>query len=813
MKKKYFLKTTLLLIIFLSALTINSQTTGDIAFVGFNVETSEGDKDFSIAILSDLATNSIIYITDNESNGTGGFVSGEGALAWNSGSSIIKSGTIVVFSDVNNDTSRTVSIGNVTEPDAGFNPTDKDGLFIYTGTDENTVTTFIYGLQIGNDPTQTGDLTGTGLTTGTSHVVIDNSASPDGGFYNGSKLNQTSYSDYLSLISVKTNWSTTTGNGETFAIPFSQESFTINTTNWTGSDLTDGNDWSLATNWSNGVPTSSSLVTIPDVTNAPEIRTSTNAIVGNMSISETDGLSVLSGSLTISGNLTINSGSSLYLESKMTASKTIDAASVILNGSYTSADANSFFYFTETYINDSIGWTLISSPTVNESIQEFTTFNKILTSTTVGKENNFGIAPYNNDGTAWNYYTGATDGTTYGTGTYPLNASNNFISGKGYTILQNSAFGSNTAKGNIGFKGNIKTDFVEIPITDKSPPGGTGNAFNLVGNPYPSFIPFNTNGGAVNLLTANTDILEEETIWLWDKKDTEIQSSYITVNQTTTVGTGVNQRPSLHIAPAQGFFVKSKSTGGNFNFTEGMQSHQSSGTFNKSVNLRPEIQLSIASKDVLKSTSIYYYKNKTIGFDNGYDSSTFGGVGTSFSVYTKLVSNEDDRNLAIQTLPTSNYENMVIPVGVKATKNSEITFSANSLNLPDGYMVFLEDKLTKAYTRLDNTNSEYTVTIDNNVVENRFFIHTTTSSVLNNDTENLNNVVIFKTNNSNLKVTGLNVAKAKISLFNVLGKQVFTTTFDGNLNNTISLPNLATGMYIVKLKTANSTNTKKIIID
>lgn len=804
MRQKYSLKAFYLLTLTLfTFFSVNSQTTGDIAIIGFNVETTEGNKDLSILTLADIPANSTVYITDNEPNGTGGFSSGEGVLSWNTGSYSIEQGTVIVFSNVAEDISRSVSIGSVSEPDAGFNPTDKDGLFIYTGTDENTVINFIYGLQIGNDVTQSGNLTGTSLVTGTSHAIIDNSASPDGGFYNGSRSSESIYSNYLTLISDKANWSTTTGNGETFAIPFSKESFTILTTNWLGAI---SSSWNDPLNWDNGVPNSSSLVTIPDLmTNAPSIDTNTNAEVGNISISEADGLSVLSGSLTVYGNVTVNAGSSLYLESKITASKTLDAGTLILNGSYASVDNNSFFYFTETFVDDTSGWSLISSPTIGELIDgntgdgNFAVFNALQQSAT-----NYGIAFYDNSQSdanlRWDYYTKAQVDVANASAVLTMDQ------GKGYSVLPNSALNSDTAKGNLGFKGDAPTSDVSITVSDNT--ATSGNAFNLVGNPYPAYLAFNTTANSTNLLSENSGVLEEETFWIWDKTS----DSYTTVNQTTTVGTGVNQRPSLYIAPAQSFFVKSNNTGGDFKFKQANQSHQVAGTFNKTENLRPEINLSITNINKTSNTSIFYYSGKTTGFDNGYDSSIFTGAGDSFTVYTKLASEENNKKLAIQTLPKSNFETMIIPVGVYAPSDSEITFSAKGINLPKEHNIYLEDKLNSTFTLLDDS-SNYVASVKTNYTEDRFFIHTKTASVLNSETFSLNNINIFKTSNSTLKITGLEKEKATVSIFNILGKNVMNTTFESSTEKNITLPKLASGVYIIKLETEKSKLNKKIILE
>ncbi len=542
---------------------------------------------------------------------------------------------------------------------------------------------------------------------------------------------------------------------------------------------------------------------------------STNIEANDVGIIDNEGIEVNAGqSITINGNLTLN-GSNSYIQANgsIPSAGVINSASVILKGTYTSGGSNQFKYFSDTYHNNDSGWTLVSSPTNGEVIDGgatgFATFNKLKISTNDlgGGVFNYGIALYDNSlpyvsptsPNRWDYYT-----------TTEIAATNNvtMTSGKGYSVLPNSTAGANQNKGNLGFKGAISTIDESITLTDNT--SGVGNDFNLIGNPYPAFLPFNTTANATNLLTTNSGELAEQTIWFWDKAS----SSYITVNQTTTVGTGPNQRASLYIAPTQGFFVKSKTGGGSFSFTKAMQSIQASGTFNKSENIRPEIQLNISDNTISKTTLIYYYDNKTIGFDNGYDSSLFNGVSNSFAVYTQLVSNNDSRNLAIQSLPDSDYENMVIPIGLKAEAGKEITFTAEAFNMPSGIKVFLEDRLTNTFTRLDETNNAYKV----NLTEasdgvGRFYLHTTQSSLSIDNNTILNSVNIYKLNNSTLRIAGLPQGKASISLFNILGKKVLTSSFDANRTNDISLPKLETGVYFIKLQTASGKIDKKIILE
>lgn len=788
MKQKYFLKVFCLFILTVFTVnSVNSQTTGDIAFTAFN---ADGDTDFSLVNLVDLSPNTIIYIKD-----------GSGFITWNTGSNVIKSGSITVFTDVDATLNPLLGVSKGTiEKSGSFNwSASGEAVFVYLGTDKDTPTTYLTGLKNGN---LSGELTGTGLTAGVDFLEFNPVSSPDGGFYNGSRSTEALYSNYFNLMIDKNNWTHNTGDGEA-TLPISKESFTILTTNWLGAI---SSSWTDPLNWDNGVPNSSSLVIIPDLMpNAPEISTSTNAEVGNLSISEADGLSVLSGSLTVYGNVTVNAGSSLYLESKVTASKTLDAATLILNGSYTSVDDNSFFYFTETFIDDTSEWSLISSPTVGELIDgntgdgNFAVFNALQQSAT-----NYGIAFYDNSQSdsnlRWDYYSKAEVDVANTSAVLTMEQ------GKGYSVLPNSALNSDTAKGNLGFKGDAPTSDVSITITDKT--ATSGNAFNLVGNPYPAYLPFNTAANSTNLLSENSGVLEEETLWIWDKTT----ASYITVNQTTTVGTGTNQRPSLYIAPAQSFFVKSSSTGGDFKFKQADQSHQTTGTFNKLENLRPEINLSITNNGRTSNTSIYYYAEKTTGFDNGYDSSIFTGAGDSFTIYTKLVSEESNQKLAIQTLPKSNFDSMVIPVGVNAPADSEITFSANGINLPKEHNIYLEDRLTGTFTLLD-TSSNYIATVKTNNTDDRFFIHTKTNEALNVENVLVSNISIFQTSNTNLKLTGFNNEKVNISIFNILGKNVLKKELNIVDTKNVALPNLTSGVYIVKLETLSNSINKKIILE
>jgi hypothetical protein len=533
------------------------------------------------------------------------------------------------------------------------------------------------------------------------------------------------------------------------------------TSTWTG---VAGTDWGAAGNWSSGaVPIAATdNVVIPNVTNKPIISSGTAAVANNITIDASATLTInAGGTLTMDGNLTNNGA--FTINSGFNSN-----GSLIVKGTAT-GDVTYSRYTTMSMGGSSKNWQLVSSSVNGQNIPDF--YDKVFDNGTKRA-----IAPYVNTNAAnakWAYYTTA-------------DAPGDFINGKGYIV--NTKMGSDL----LPFIGTLNTNDAGVAITIKA----TGDQYNAIGNPYTSYIDGNT-----FLTNVDAGRLTEPTIWLWEGNANGGVGEYITKNNTS----------AYKIAPGQGFFVKALATG-TVNFSEANQEHNN--TFRK-LESRPEIKLSITEGTTIKSAEIFYIENKTTGFDDGYDSSLFSGVSNPFAVYTQLVSNNEGKNLAIQTLPNTNYENMLVPVGIHAEAGKEITFSLNAFNFAADLKIFLEDSVTNTYTRLDEANSTYKITTTealNGI--GRFYLHTSRSSLSVNEVVGLENVSIYKTDARTLRITGLqNNSNTNVTLFNLTGKQVFNTSFKSNGVKDIAVPKLATGVYVVKLKTDTGMFSEKIILE
>ena len=383
-----------------------------------------------------------------------------------------------------------------------------------------------------------------------------------------------------------------------------------------------------------------------------------------------------------------------------------------------------------------------------------------------------------------------------------------FTSGIGYNVKRASGSGELSFTGVIA--GDLETqnggvNFTLIYDSSSSPDNDDqylGYNWNLVGNPYPAYIK-----NSEFLTTNSSNILP--TIWTWDSANETYDDK---------VGNILNsENANFPIAPGQGFFVRSSAPGA-INIPEANQYHQIEiggvDTFER-INTLTSIKLIINNgSSYNRHCDVYYLDNVTLGFDYGYEGQLFGGGGNanSLAIYTQLLENNEGVNYQTQSLPNTNYEGMVVPVGVDALANAEITISAELNNFPASIKVFLEDKQENTFTRLDATsNFSTTLSTDLNST-GRFYLHTTSASLSTGNVLDNNPVNIFTTTRDNLRIVGVQSGTANVQMFNILGKQVLNTSFEGTGSNNINLPVLSSGVYIVQVKNESGTINKKVVI-
>ena len=500
----------------------------------------------------------------------------------------------------------------------------------------------------------------------------------------------------------------------------------------------------------------------------------------NLKVKNSSSLTVLEGSnIDVSGDFESESAANVVLKS---------GASIIVNGSKTGNITYKRNLLTDSYF-------LVSPPVSGQDYDDtYVSTNGIAQS--IPNDLN-AIGPYTTSSNTWDYMTIG-----------ELNLS--FSSGVGYSVKRTTGTGA----GEIPFTGEIAGDletqnggvnFTLIYDPSSSPDNDDqylGYNWNLVGNPYPAYIKNS------EFLTSNSSNILG-TIWTWNSGSAAYEDR---VSNISDSGNG-----NFPIAPGQGFFVRSIASG-NINFPEANQYHQieigNADTFERTTPLT-SIKLFINNgSSYNRHCDVYYLDNVTLGFDYGYEGQIFGsGNPNSLAIYTQLLENNEGVNYQTQSLPNTNYEGMVVPVGVDALANAEITISAQLNNFPANIKVFIEDKLENTFTRLDET-SNFSTTLSTNLNSTgRFYLHTTSASLSTGNVLDNNPVSIFTTTRDNLRIVGVQSGTANVQIFNILGKQVLNTSFEGSGSNNINLPVLSSGVYIVQVKNESGTVNKKVVIE
>ncbi len=330
------------------------------------------------------------------------------------------------------------------------------------------------------------------------------------------------------------------------------------------------------------------------------------------------------------------------------------------------------------------------------------------------------------------------------------------------------------------------------------------SGFNLVGNPYASYVDFAqaTKTGVTN------------SIWYRSKSS----GSYVFQTYNVPANVGANDGTAI-IPPMQSFWIKTTSGTNTFGFTNTMRSHQDQSVATNrlkapAVNTQKLARLEIANGADKDETVVYFNENALNTFDDFDSQKMFNETAGAPELYTLT----DNKNLVINGFNAVQL-NTEIPLGFRtgiANNTESYTLKASQLqNFGTETELVLIDKDNNNSETLMNEGSEYTFTSGVVNTTNRFSLvfkakGTTTGKCCFNTFEN--KVSIQKNDNNQLVVNCDNEAlkNASISIFNTAGQKLT----EQKLNNSATTINIAfkAGVYLVKLQSEGKTYHVKITI-
>lgn len=398
----------------------------------------------------------------------------------------------------------------------------------------------------------------------------------------------------------------------------------------------------------------------------------------------------------------------------------------------------------------SADWHFISSPVANQTIESF-----------IPTEENYDFYTWSEFNSTWNNQ--KKDNST--TNDFYTYNGMNFKEGRGYLV----AYENEGYKKFLGTLNNGDVTYLLSCSTDGEFVVERYTGFNLLGNPYPSYIDWEAEGWT-------RDMLELQTVWIYD----DDVNNYITY----TLGGVATNGGSQYIAPCQGFFVKAK-TPGDFVMTNDIRTKSKSAfrkdndenIFKVRVNGasgQDEIAVVIGDNDdVFKMFSLNesapsLYINK--------------GVGNYTVVYI-----DDEKSL---------------PLNFEAESMSMFTISLSEAG-NDFTQIYLEDRLTGEKVNL--LTDSYSFLHSKSNTKERFVL----SFV--NKQQTTDNSHFAYINNGEIIINDIN-GNAQINIYDVTGRRVYNNVnMDAACH--VHTYGYSSGVYIIRKIDDEGIKTQKIVIE
>jgi len=396
--------------------------------------------------------------------------------------------------------------------------------------------------------------------------------------------------------------------------------------------------------------------------------------------------------------------------------------------------------------------------------------------------------------TYYKYIEAANNGTTW----TPVSSGSDFDLMTGYIVKPGAAT-------TFAFSGALNTGVKQITGLTSTATAKTG--FNLVGNPYPSY---------VNWMSATKTNLST-TIW-YRTQNSAKTPAYVfdTYNETANTGTNNNGVAAVTemIPPMQAFWVKvNAGTTGSLAFDNNMRSHQDVTT-NKfrspAANATQQVlRLQVSNGANSDEAIVLFNTNATDGFD-AYDSQKMTNGNASIPEIYTLAGTEKVVINGLNSIAT----NETIPLGFTTGSTNSFSIKATQAsNFDADTKIVLIDNVLQAEQDISD-GTPYYFTSDIASTDNRFSI-VFRSKFSTTDIDNSagkETILVSKNANNQIVVTcKRNDQAGVVMVSNAIGQKLYSATITGI--TTVITKSFNPGIYLVTVNEADKLVTKKVIIN
>ena len=368
-------------------------------------------------------------------------------------------------------------------------------------------------------------------------------------------------------------------------------------------------------------------------------------------------------------------------------------------------------------------------------------------------------------------------------------------------------FVAQTLGGNLNFTGTLNSGNLSITL-NKTVNSNPERGYNLVGNPYPSYVNWD-NATKSNL---------EYTLWYRTQNK---HSTYVfdTYGALSHVGTNNNEIADVtaNIPPMQAFWVKiaDNYTTGTLAFDNSNRSHNDVSTNllrapSSVKSVQPVLRLQVSNGTNSDETIVLFNPNATNGYD-AYDSPKMSNANAAIpEIYTTV----GDEKLVINGLNSITL-NTEIPLGFSTGQSNAFTIKATEIsNFDADAKIILKDNLLNTEQDL-TANATYSFSSDVTSTAGRFsliFKSTSVNTGLNQENSD-KNILIYKNPNNRITIEcSENLgANSSVVVTNAIGQKIVSQ----QLTNSVTVLDsyMRSGIYMVTVTNAGKTSTQKVILN
>ncbi|MCD4694918.1 MAG: T9SS type A sorting domain-containing protein, partial [Bacteroidales bacterium] len=391
------------------------------------------------------------------------------------------------------------------------------------------------------------------------------------------------------------------------------------------------------------------------------------------------------------------------------------------------------------------------------------------------------LKKYNEPTDTWTYLTEPTS--------TPMNT------GQGYAAWASDNYTGTTT---VSYTGTLNRNDLLLNTFDYTP-AATNTGFNLIGNPFPCGIDWNSDPNWA---------MQDMSGWM------VVYDNGIYKGQHTD-GSDYNGKTDGHISPTQGFWVRATSSSAQLTIPTSERFHMDEPFYKDEQESKyPEIRLSCEIGSYVDETVVIFHPECSSGFDGYYDLAKFYNV----SEAPQLYSITEGDNYAVN-FQDPEYIKKIIPIGFTTANSGNYNLQVPSITKFDkNIFILLEDLKTGKTVNLKSfTTYNFDYSTDDN--EHRFnllFLKKNTSisnhkGSLSTHKESLTDDVDIYSYRNQVIVKTPSGSHGWIYVYDLLGEQIISNRINENGLTQIQIGR-NTGFYLVKVNTGDYFTSKKVFI-